>query len=462
MVMTTEVLRNMLYENSATLDGLELRRHGRGALPPGPVPGRRSGRRSSSTSRCRSPSSACRRPCRTPRSSASGSARCAGPTRVVIEERRPVPLENLYMVGDELHAMHVDAGGRPRARTRTWSRSTSASCGVQTYRRRADGALQRHESAPPAGGPSPLLRAPAGGGGRAPRRGGDAAGHLLRLQPGGLRPRACDYAAWSPGIRLTDARRGGPDPRARPTSGRRGWPRTTSYALGYLRAARGAGGRASPPTTPGCSRCSRRPSRSCSQAGLVEGGLRHRDALAGHQHAGQDRRHRGPVEVLRRAPRAAHAGRVHAADRAGGPARHRRDRRTRWCCTSGRSRSSGWPGWPRRGRTSCGSSFRPSYNMAVNLVRNYSREEAHHLLNSSFAQFLADRGVVTLERQLRAGHGASSTATASRCAATGATSPSTGRSGSALRGSGRRPSGPGRRPGPTGRRTRSPPSGRAT
>jgi ATP-dependent RNA helicase HelY len=46
------------------------------------------------------------------------------------------------------------------------------------------------------------------------------------------------------------------------------------------------------------------------------------------------------------------------------------------------------------------SSFRPSYNMAVNLVRNYSREEARHLLNQSFAQFLADRGVVTLERQL--------------------------------------------------------------
>src|ERR671918_727707 len=46
------------------------------------------------------------------------------------------------------------------------------------------------------------------------------------------------------------------------------------------------------------------------------------------------------------------------------------------------------------------SSFRPSYNMAVNLVRNYTKEEARHLLNSSFAQFLADRGVVTLERQL--------------------------------------------------------------
>lgn len=46
------------------------------------------------------------------------------------------------------------------------------------------------------------------------------------------------------------------------------------------------------------------------------------------------------------------------------------------------------------------SSFRPSYNMAVNLVRNYTREQAHHLLNSSFAQFLVDRGVVALEREL--------------------------------------------------------------
>jgi ATP-dependent RNA helicase HelY len=44
------------------------------------------------------------------------------------------------------------------------------------------------------------------------------------------------------------------------------------------------------------------------------------------------------------------------------------------------------------------SSFRPSYNMAVNLVRNYTPEEAHSMLNSSFAQFLTDRGVVALER----------------------------------------------------------------
>ncbi|MGH9024681.1 MAG: DEAD/DEAH box helicase [Acidimicrobiia bacterium] len=46
------------------------------------------------------------------------------------------------------------------------------------------------------------------------------------------------------------------------------------------------------------------------------------------------------------------------------------------------------------------SSFRPNYNMAANLVRRYDRERAHHLLNLSFAQFHADRHVVALERDL--------------------------------------------------------------
>ncbi len=46
------------------------------------------------------------------------------------------------------------------------------------------------------------------------------------------------------------------------------------------------------------------------------------------------------------------------------------------------------------------SSFRPTYNMAVNLVRRYTPEAAHHLLNLSFAQYRADRDVVRLERQV--------------------------------------------------------------
>lgn len=46
------------------------------------------------------------------------------------------------------------------------------------------------------------------------------------------------------------------------------------------------------------------------------------------------------------------------------------------------------------------SAFRPTYNMAVNLVSAYQPADAHHLLNLSFAQFQADRDVVRLEARL--------------------------------------------------------------
>jgi ATP-dependent RNA helicase HelY len=46
------------------------------------------------------------------------------------------------------------------------------------------------------------------------------------------------------------------------------------------------------------------------------------------------------------------------------------------------------------------SAFRPTYNMAANLVRSYSSERAHHLLNLSFAQYQADREVVKIEARL--------------------------------------------------------------
>ena len=47
------------------------------------------------------------------------------------------------------------------------------------------------------------------------------------------------------------------------------------------------------------------------------------------------------------------------------------------------------------------SSFQPSYNMAVNLVGQVGRERAAKLLESSFAQFQADRAVVGLARKAR-------------------------------------------------------------
>jgi ATP-dependent RNA helicase HelY len=46
------------------------------------------------------------------------------------------------------------------------------------------------------------------------------------------------------------------------------------------------------------------------------------------------------------------------------------------------------------------SSFRPSYNMAVNLVHQVGRARARELLEMSFAQFQADKAVVGLARQL--------------------------------------------------------------
>ena len=111
VVMTTEVLRNMTYEGSSTLDGLEtvvldevhyLQDPYRGAvweeilihLP------------LSVAVVCLSATVS------NAEEFGEWVGALRGPTRVVIEEKRPVPLHNLYMVGRKLHDMHVDEHGR--------------------------------------------------------------------------------------------------------------------------------------------------------------------------------------------------------------------------------------------------------------------------------------------------------------------------------------------------------------
>lgn len=47
------------------------------------------------------------------------------------------------------------------------------------------------------------------------------------------------------------------------------------------------------------------------------------------------------------------------------------------------------------------SSFRPTYNMSMNLVAQFGRSRTREILESSFAQFQADRSVVDLARQVR-------------------------------------------------------------
>ncbi len=47
------------------------------------------------------------------------------------------------------------------------------------------------------------------------------------------------------------------------------------------------------------------------------------------------------------------------------------------------------------------SSFTPTYNMSINLIARFGRERARGSLESSFAQFQADRAVIGLVRQIR-------------------------------------------------------------
>jgi ATP-dependent RNA helicase HelY len=47
------------------------------------------------------------------------------------------------------------------------------------------------------------------------------------------------------------------------------------------------------------------------------------------------------------------------------------------------------------------SSFRPTYNMSINLIAQFGRPKAREILETSFAQFQADRSVVGLAKQVR-------------------------------------------------------------
>ena len=170
-----------------------------------------------------------------------------GSTRAVIEERRPVPLHNLFLVGDRrreglvLLPTFVDERAQPPG-------------GAAITVPRAD---DRVAGAPPR---RPVRAPPGRDGGPAGRRGLPAR-HLLHLQPGRLRRgRAPVHARGPP----PDQRRGAaPDPpagrgSAEPSLGRR--PRRSRVRPVVERGSRPA----SPPTTPAWSRRSKRRSNAAS------------------------------------------------------------------------------------------------------------------------------------------------------------------------------------------------------
>ena len=302
-----------------------------------------------------------------------------------------MPLEHHYLVGGTgCNPMHVEqnvgcwsanpyvVGAGPRGRSASGRRAAARRGAAADARAARRSCRDAKMSSTPSGAP------------------GDAPRDLFRFQPRGVRQEPCDGCRES-GVRLT-SREEATTIRRSPRRGRRGSTTRTPRARvpDVPRGRDGRDRRAPRRELP----ASRRRSRSF-RGGIHQGGVRDRDAVARHQHAGQDGRDRGPLEVPGGAPRARDPGGVHAAHRVARDGVGSMRSGTPSSSTSGRCRSSASPGSPRTRTYDLTSSFRPSYNMAVNLVRNYTPEQAHHMLNSSFAQFLADRGVVALERAKR-------------------------------------------------------------
>ena len=322
VVMTTEVLRNMIYARSPRARRPALRRARRGALPAGHLPraGVGGGDHPPAAPTCGW--CACRRRCRTPRSWPTGSRRCAGPTAAVIEERRPVELRQPV------------PGRRPDRRATCTCCRRSSTGGPNPEADRLDG-----EAARGAGGAG--ARAAAGrrllharGGVEVVERldeRADAAGDLLHLQPqpAATTPREpCLDAGAAPHRPATSATASARSSTRRARRPRRRRPRrarlrprslagleagVAAHHAGHGAAVQGGG-------------------RGLLRRGAREGGVRHRDARARHQHAGADGGDREADEVHRRAPRVPDAGGVHAAHRPGRAAGHRRRSATPSCC----------------------------------------------------------------------------------------------------------------------------------
>ena len=207
---------------------------------------------------------------------------------------------------------------------------------------------------------------------RAARARGPAAGDHLHLQPGRLRGRRRP-AAGSSGIRLV------PEARGRRATGALVEERVQGLAEEDLVGARllGLRRRALP-------RVRRPPRRHAADVprdrrGAVHrrpdpGRLRHRDAGPRHQHAGAHRRAREAGQVQRRDPRRHHA-RPSTPSSPGGPAGAASTSRvTPSSCGTAALDPLAVAGLASTRTYPLRSSFRPTYNMAVNLVAQFGRE----------------------------------------------------------------------------------------
>lgn len=397
VVMTTEVLRNMLYERSSTLQGLRvvimdevhyLQDPYRGAvweevlihLP------------ASIAVVCLSATIS------NAEEFGEWIESLRGPTEVIIEERRPVPLEHHYLVGRQLHAMHVDEDGRPKANPYLVSLD-QREMQVSLHRRRSSGRQQEHRRTRPREGHRRMY---------APRR----EDVVEILNESDMLPAiyfvfsraGCDRAVRGlreSGVRLTsreeaDRIRQIVDERAR-------WlddPDRETLGFYDFREGLAAGIAAH---HAGMLPAFKETVEALFEQGLVKvvfatetlslginmpartvviedlwkfQGERHEMLTAGQYTQLTGRAGRRGIDAV-----------GHAV------VLYQRDVEFERIASLASTRTY-----------ELRSSFRPSYNMAVNLVRNYDRAEAHRLLDSSFAQFLADRSVVSQARTLEHNH----------------------------------------------------------
>ena len=328
-------------------------------------------------------SCASRPPCRNAEELADWIATVRGPTTAVIEERRPV--QSRQPVHGRRHAPRTPAPPADACRRTAEPGGGAAS----TTRRYAVGAAAGAGAAAPGALFTPRRSRWSNGSSDE----SDAARDLLHLQPqrsATRPPRRCLDA----GVALTDRRRARSAIReivdarlgdrltttsrcSATSSSSASWsrgrrpPRRDGAAVqggrrGVLR--RGPGeGRCSPPR--------RSPSASTCRPRTVV--IEKLSKFTGEHHA------------------VPHAGRVHAAHRAGRAARHRRRRPRRSCC--------GRPFVPFDQVAALASSRAFHAHLGVPARRTtwrrtwcarYPAEQAHHLLNLSFAQYQADRDVV--------------------------------------------------------------------
>ncbi len=326
-----------------------------------------------------------------------------GRTTVVVDEIRPVPLWQHMLVGRRLFDLFstadIDAvDGTPTARVRVDPALARAVADAEAL---ADRYGPSGRGRGRGGGPQGYRGVPRW---RPPARvdvierldgAGAAARHHVHLLARRLRRRGAAVRALRDAADDREGARGDPADR-RPAHRRAGRGRPRRAGLLGLAGRPGAGHRRAP----------RRAAAGVQgdRGGAVrrrpgEGGVRDRDARARHQHARPDRRAGEAEQVQRRGSRRPDAGGVHPADGPGRPPRDRR-RGARGCRLGAGGGPAAVGGLASRRTYPLRSSFRPSYNMAVNLVGRLGRDKARELLEQSFAQFQANAAVVGMARQV--------------------------------------------------------------